>query len=57
MELGPSKQTIGYKAIVANIKNDRRELAEFIANLIRTNSHMSPESLSSFESWYEKDLE
>jgi tetratricopeptide (TPR) repeat protein len=57
MELAPSNQRVRYMAIIANIKNGRRDSAEFIANLIRINSHLSSKGLSNFESWYEKQLE
>ena len=56
LELAPSNQSVRYMAIIANIKNGRRDSAEFIANLIRVNSHLSSKSLSSFESWYEMQL-
>jgi tetratricopeptide (TPR) repeat protein len=57
MTLAPSNQVVRYKGIVANIKMGRHDSAEYIAGLIRNNTHMTPGQLSRFETWYSKQLE
>lgn len=57
LDIAPSNNSVRRAAILANLMNERLDSAEFLANLIRANSHLSDEGLEQFDKWYEEQSE
>ncbi len=57
LDIAPSNNSVRRAAIVANLMNQRLDSAEFLADLVRTNSHLSAEGLEQFNKWFENQSE